>query len=223
MISTVKLVADPYPPYQFEKDGEVIGMDHDIIFEAFKVHGVEARTELLDWDECVALLDAGKAEGIFQITPTPEREKQFRFSKPLRTAHTLFFKKKADSISLNDSSSLGQRLGDLKIGVLAGYSYGDEVDRLKRSMKVEKTLSEELLRGLLRGEFSLALLDKGVAAFLVNKLVLEGVEPVRGFEIPRQLHVAFRKGLREHVQLFNSGLSEIKKNGIYESVYRRYE
>jgi ABC-type amino acid transport substrate-binding protein len=57
----------------------------------------------------------------------------------------------------------------------------------------------------------------------VNKLVLESVEPVRGFEIPRQLHVAFRKGLREHVQLFNSGLSEIKKNGIYESVYRRYE
>jgi polar amino acid transport system substrate-binding protein len=222
MLSMVKLVADPYPPYQFEKNGKITGFDHDIISEAFGVHDVEVRTSLHGWDECMSLLQAGGADGIFQITRTPEREKLFLYSERLRTARTLFFKREADSIQLDNDRNLSDELAGKKIGVLAGYSYNDAVDRLESSLKVEKTGSEDLLRGLVRIEFSLALMDEGVAAFLMKKLELAGVEPLPGFEITRPLYVAFRKDLHDHVRIFNSGLAEIRKSGVYESVYSRY-
>jgi len=222
MLSTVKLVADPYPPYQFVQEGTVTGMDHDIIFEAFKVHGVEAGTTLHSWDECMALMDAGKADGIFQITRTAQREKRYIFSEELRTACTLFFKRKESSISLDCVTGLDSQLSGETVGVLAGYSYSETVDDLVRELKVEKTSSQDLLLGLSRGEFSLALMDEGVAAFLMKRVGVGGVERVAGFDISRPLYVAFRKALSEPVRLFNSGLEEIKKNGVYDSVVRRY-
>jgi polar amino acid transport system substrate-binding protein len=222
MISMVKLVADPYPPYQFEQDGKVTGMDHDIISEAFKVHGVDVQTTLHDWDECVTLLDAGKADGIFQITRNPRREEIYIFSALLRTARTLFFKKGDTIIQLNERKNLADQLSGTKIGVLAGYSYNEAVDRLKSSLKVKKTASKELLQGLFRDEFALALIDEGVAAFLMKRLGVEGVEQAPGFEISRPLYVAFRKNLPEPVHLFNLGLAEIRKNGVYKSVCRHY-
>lgn len=222
MLSLIKLVADPYPPYQFEKEGRVTGMDHDIIFEAFKAHGVEARTTLHHWDECLALMDALKADGIFQITRTGEREKRFVFSGRLRTARTLFYKRTESSISLDGVTGLADQLSGETVGVLAGYSYNKTVDRLERELKVEKTSSEDLLLGLARGEFSLALMDQGVAAFLMKMAGVDGVEPVAGFDIPRPLYVAFRKDLSEPARLFNSGLEEIRKNGVYDTVIRRY-
>jgi len=222
MLSPVKLVADPYPPYQFERDGKVTGMDYDLIYESFKIHDVGIQVSLHGWDECIALLDAGKADGIFQITRNAEREKRFLFSKVLRTARTLFFTKETESIMLHDGKKLSDRLGSEKIGILKGYSYSDEVDALECSLKVEKTANEELLDGLTRCEFSLALIDEGVAAFLIKGPEQEGIKPLPGFEISRPLFVAFRKDMREYVKLFNSGLSEIRINGVYESVLERY-
>jgi ABC-type amino acid transport substrate-binding protein len=222
MLSTVKLVADPYPPYQFERDGEIAGIDHDIISEAFKIHNVEVETALHDWDECVALLDAGKADGIFQITRTPERVGRFIFSDRLRTARTIFFKRTESAIVPGGGKSLVSQLNGTKVGVLAGYSYNEEVDGLESELKVEKNSSEGLLRGLARGEFSLALMDEGVAAFLMKGLEIEGVEQVPGFDIRRDLFVAFRKDLSGPVRCFNSGLEEIRKSGVYDSVAKRY-
>ena len=96
------------------------------------------------------------------------------------------------------------------------------MDGLESELKIEKTSSGSLIRGLARGEFSLALMDEGVAAFLMKRLGVEGLEQVMGFDIPRTLYVAFRKDLSSPVRLFNSGLAEIRKSGIYDSICRRF-
>ncbi len=222
MVSRFRLVADPYPPYQYEDGGSVRGADHDIISEAFKVNGIRTETAIKSWDECMAEMEKGNADGIFQITRTPERARRFIFSHELRTATTLFFKKKGFRIVLDGSAEPALLLRSHKIGVLSGYSYDPVVDNLKGELKVEKKSSESLLYGLLAGEFDLALLDLGVAAYLIKKLRIEGLDSIPGYKIMRQLYVAFRKDLRELVDLFDSGLLEIKENGVYNGIFRKY-
>jgi polar amino acid transport system substrate-binding protein len=222
MVSRVRLVADPYPPYQYEEGGSVRGVDHDIIEEAFKVRGIIAETDLYSWDECIAQMDEEKAGGIFQITRTTERVRRFIFSHELRTATTLFFKNKDLCIVTDGSAEPALLLRSHKIGVLSGYSYDPVVDNVSGELKVEKQSSESLLYGLLAGEFDLALLDLGVAAYLIKKLRIEGLDSIPGYKIMRHLYVAFRKDLRELVDLFDSGLQEIKENGVYDGIFRKY-
>jgi ABC-type amino acid transport substrate-binding protein len=44
-----------------------------------------------------------------------------------------------------------------------------------------------------------------------------------GYEITRQLHVAFQRN-RDHIaDRFNSGLDRVKEKGIYDRIFERYE
>jgi polar amino acid transport system substrate-binding protein len=221
-MATVKLVADPYPPYQFEENGRIIGIDHDVITESLKVHGIAAETSLHGWDECMAMMADRKADGIFQITRTPERAEQFLFSDRLRTASTLFFKRTGLGVDLDGTAQLAPQLSNLKIGVLSGYSYDPAIDSLSGSCKVERESSEALFGGLLQDEFSLALMDQGVAAYLMKRMRMKEIDSARGYEISRELYVAFQKDMSELAHHFNSGLREIRESGVYGEIHRSY-
>jgi polar amino acid transport system substrate-binding protein len=222
MVSKVRLVADPYPPYQFEENGRIRGVDNDIIKESFSVHDIEIETGLYGWDRCMEMMEAGNADGIFQITSTPERERQFLFSHQLRTACTLFFRRKRFPIELDSAVDLGSQLHNVKVGVLSGYSYGAAVDSIGDEQKVSAESGESLVFGLQRGEFALALMDQGVAACLMARLRIDTIEITPGFSIQRKLYVAFRKELFDLVRFFNSGLKTIREKGVYDDVFRRY-
>jgi polar amino acid transport system substrate-binding protein len=218
----VKLVADPYPPYQYEDEGRVIGVDHDIIKTSLKVYGIGAETSLCSWDECMALMENRTVDGIYQITRTPERTAHFLFSEQMRTARTQFHQRTGSAASLDSTVDLVSQLRYLKIGILSGYSYNPDIDSLSDEYKVERQCSEDLLNGLLDEEYSLALMDHGVAVYLMERLGINEIETVEGYEISRPLYVAFQKDLIQLTQHFNAGLEVIRESGVYGDIFRRY-
>jgi polar amino acid transport system substrate-binding protein len=218
-IETVKLVADPYPPYQYEQNDTVKGIDHDIITAAFKEYHIETKTRLFPWEVCIEQMESAKADGIFQITPTPERKKAYLFSHPIRTARAVFFRKAQISIGFNKDEDILTQLKRYKLGVLAGYSYDPMIDSLREPVKTEVKSQEQLLEDLLDREFDLAMMDLGVASYLIEKMHIDGIEQVQGYQIARQLHVAFQKDLGEFVHLFNVGLQKIKEKGLYNKIF----
>ena len=221
-IKTVKLVADPYPPYQYREGNIVKGIDHDIVAAAFREHKIKTKTQLFPWEACIEHMEMKKVDGIFQITLTPEREKAFLFSKLLRTAKTVLLRKAKASVRFNKDDEILTQLKRYKLGVLAGYSYDPIIDSLREPVKTEVKGQEMLLEGLLRGKFDLAIMDLGVAAYLMKKMYLDDIERVEGYDITRQLHVAFQKHLYELVNLFNSGLDKVKEKGIYNKIFKNY-
>jgi polar amino acid transport system substrate-binding protein len=169
---TVRLVADPYPPYQFEEKGQVRGIDQDTIGEALRALGLRASTTLLTWNQCLQWMQDGKADGVYQMAPTPEREKLLLFSTRLH-GHTL--------------------------GILAGYSYGAGIDALPTSLKMELASQEALARALAEGRVDAILMDQGVAGYLAKKLGLEPMERIEGYELRKRgldLRIFQRYGVR---------------------------
>lgn len=221
-VKTVTLVADPYPPYQYEEDGAVKGVDHDIITAAFQEYSIETTTQLFPWEVCIEHMEMKKADGIFQITSTPEREKAFLFSKPFRTARTVFFSTARASVSFHKDGDILSQLKGYRVGVVAGYSYDPLIDRLKEPLKIAVKSQEMLLEDLVRGTFDLAIMDLGVAEYLIKKMGIEDIERVGGFEITRQLHVAFQQDRDELVTFFNTGLDKVQEKGLYKGTFEMY-
>jgi polar amino acid transport system substrate-binding protein len=223
MISkVVRLVADPYPPYQFEEKGVLKGIDNEVITLAFKEHQIITRVKLFPWEDCIGLIKRKEADGIFQIVRSPEREKSLIFSKPLRTARTIFLKMVDADLVLSNDKDLKIQLKDYKIGVLAGYSYSDEIDNLSGPFKKEYQSQESLLIELSKGTLDLVIMDLGVASYLIDTMHFIGIVKVPGYEITRQLHVAFQNDYDDLVNIFNSGLDRIKEKGIYNKIYQKY-
>ena len=220
--TVIQFVADPYPPYQYNDDGKVQGIDHDVIQAAFREHGLETHTRLFAWDECIRIMEAGLADGLFQIQPTAERARTFHFSTLLRTARTVFLGNSNIPIDLSDMQMEADVLKKYSLATVRGYSYDSAIDELSGPNRVYVADQKALLIGLSQGAFDLALMDWGVAVFLCQKLGIEGVGKVAGFEYQRQLHVAFQKELGEIVDLFNSGLDKIEKEGGRRRIYEKY-
>jgi len=221
-VKKLKLVADPYPPYQWEEKGIIKGADHEIITRAFRTQSISIETTLHGWIECINLVKTGKADGIFQITITPERERMFLFSDILRIAETCFFRRKTPHVSEENDLDILKKIQKLRIGTLSGYNYDTVIDNLGRDVKIEANSNQELLFGLQQGNFDYILIDTGVAGYLINKFQLKGIEKSSGYIIKRKLHVAFNKKLTEIVKLFNTGLRIIKDEGIYDQILSKY-
>ena len=219
---TINLVADPYPPYQYMENGVIKGIDHDIINAAFKEHRIEIRVQLFPWDECVSSINQKRADGIFQIVRTPEREKDFVFSDPLRTAKTVFLRKLRSNIEIRNEKKLAEQLIGYKVGALSGYSYNPEVDSLEEPIKKDFQDQGTMMRELSDGRLDLVIMDLGVAYYLMDKMDIKDIERVPGYEKRRQLYVAFQRDLTELRNLFNSGLDRVKKKGIYNTIFHTY-
>lgn len=218
-VEVVRLVADLYPPYQFARDGGITGADYEIVVRSFAARGVETTIRLLPWEQCLRAIGCGDADAIFQIVRSPERECDLVFSTRFRTAKTLVFKR-ADLVV-----KPGQELPDLlaahTVGVVRGFSYGlDVLDRSSGTIEVEK--QQELLEGLSKRRFELALLDQGVAAYLIKELRVTGIEPIVGVQISRGLYVAARRGLAAVAKAFDDGFATLAASGDYDLILRSY-
>ncbi len=218
----VTLVADPYPPYQYEEDGNLKGMDYEVIVSVFHGMGCDVHVALCPWQECLRRLDRREADGIFQITRTPEREERYVFSDLLRSAKTVLLARSGEPIRLDPTKDLREELSPYSLGLLPGYSYHPAVDALDPATKTEVQRQEDLLLGVKERRFDLAIIDLGVAAFLIEKLGITGVERVEGFSVTRELFVAFRPEFRDLVPRFNGELTKLKQQGRLESITRRY-
>jgi polar amino acid transport system substrate-binding protein len=218
----VRLVADPYPPYQFELAGRVVGCDYELVVGAFESAGLLTTVRLLPWHACLAEIGHGRADGIFQIVRTPERDGQLRFSRPFRIARTLVYQRRGTFDRFASLADLESAAAAHPVGVLRGFSYDPLIDRLAARARIEVDTHEDLIRGLADASFDLALLDVGVATQLIGALGVDRIESVPGVEIARELCLAVRPPLQQVLEAFESGLDELRERGRDREILRKH-
>ena len=215
---TIRLVADPYPPYQYLEGRSIKGADHELIQSAFREYGIITKTTLFPWDECMSRMERGEAQGIFQIQATPERELEFIFSDPLRTARTVLFGREDTGLNPDAFDAIEDCFRKHGLGTVRGYSYGSIIDSMKGPGIVTVSSQEELIMGLGEKAFGMALIDLGVGKYLSAKMDITNIHVIPGFEITRVLHVAFQKKLGSLVNIFNAGLKAVIRKGIRDRI-----
>lgn len=203
-----------YPPFEYMENGEVAGLDADIIKEAAKRMGIEYKWLNTNFDGLIPALQTKKVDIVIAgMSVTPERSKAVNFSVPYLTSNASIITNKNNPIKdMND---------------LSGKSYGVELGTTKEASARKIQGAEVIpfssntgaLVALKSGKIDGMVLDESVATKFVEKnseLILVGVmegEPKA---------VAFNKDDAELCEKFNKVIEEMLQDGTIEKLRAQY-
>jgi polar amino acid transport system substrate-binding protein len=212
-----------FKPFEYTDDsGKFVGIDMDILEAISKDQGFKYEMQVLGWDASIAACQAGQADGMIAgASITDERkESGWIFSDGYYDANQCMAVESSSSIAGFDDLA-GQQVA-VKTGTMsAAYAeslagdYGFTVTYFEDS----PTMYQAVVGGQVAAAFddtpimAANIKDSGIAMKLVDGT---GNEPASyGFAI-------FNADNQELIDMFNKGLANIKANGTYDEILKKY-
>lgn len=214
---TILLASDPYPPFISSNKSGVL---KEIVEEAFKIKGYNLKIEVTNWPRAYELSVKGVYDGLIGIHYSIEREKNFIFSQPVIYNELSFFSLKSNNININE-------LEAYKIGTVKGYSYSKEFNENLNIRKIEALNVNDNIRALINNRVNLIIESTYVLNYLLNndfKAYKNKIDLIKPFS-KKPLYIALvKKNISSEIIIkdFNEGLDEIKKNGTYTRLLKKY-
>lgn len=202
---------EPYIGQNMPNQGYVAAL----VKEAYATAGYEVKYEFMPWARVVALAKEGKTDGYLPEYYAESLKTDFLVSEPFPGGPLGFFKRKADKVTFTNL----QDLKDLKIGVVRDYVNTEEFDKAAFLTKEEANDDITNLRKLLGNRLDLAVMDKYVGMYLIQKEMadkageLEFVSPVLE---EKSLYLCISKktaNAEAKIKAFNDGLKAMHDNG----------
>ena len=216
----VKVASDiAYQPFEFTKNGKTVGFDIDLMREIGKRAGFEPQFQNVTFDGIIQGLGSNLYDSaISAMTITPEREKQIDFSKPYFNADQSLMVQKGSKIkSTND-------LSGKTVGVQIGTTGAMEANKLKKNGKVGQVRTFDTITdafaALQNGQIDAIINDFPVSAYRA-KTSNGSLVIVQTIPTGEQYGIAFPKD-SELLKPTNKALAEIKKDGTYAKLYKKW-
>jgi len=209
------------PPYMYEAGGNPAGLYPAIFKEAFSRMGVQAIFIALPWKRALSECDAGKA-GIGGIYQNDERLKKYDYSSPYYEEHIAVYTLKSSGFIYSSTADLYGKT----VGVLQGWSYGDDFDKAVAAGKIKKEevasdatnmtkLSNKRLDAIL------SIVESGDAE--VSKQNLSGtVVRQQKYIATSSVYLVFNKtaNKKETLSKFDAAISAMKKDGTFDRIVK---
>lgn len=216
---TLRIAGDRnFPPYEYiDEHGEYIGFNVDIIRAIALSTGINVQFYPMEWQETSEKLQAKEVDVIQGIKITKEREKYYDFSDAyLENSQSIFV--------LMDTEI--EKLEDLSFQRVAIQQGDVAITNLKALWEVKIIFTsdqEEAMRKLLVGEVDAYIGNTLTGAFLINQLGVRNQVKIVGEMLnPSKYAVAVARGDVYTQHIINKGLKEIKRNGTYDKIYRKW-
>ncbi|TGN38688.1 substrate-binding periplasmic protein [Marinobacter confluentis] len=217
----IEVVTSEYPPYEYLRDGEVVGDDTRIIRRVLAEMGYQANIRILPWARAEQLARNGRADMLYSLTFSETRDRHYYFTAPINAAQDVFYKRRNHDLQWQTLDDLA----GLNFGLSAAYSYAPEFmdwlfDGNARMTKITHEKPELTgLRLVGLGRIDLFICELSVCDYLLEQNVsqhqeLANVERMAGDVGPeRSFRAAFSRKLpngRELRDEFNAALKKIR-------------
>ena len=194
-----------FPPYEFLRGQEIVGIDVEICRAIAEKLGREFKAETVDFDSVIPAVISGKADvAAAGITVTEDRKKNVDFSVPyVKTGIVVVYKK---SNPFKDKAQLKGK----RIGVQGGTTSETFVlEELKQEPDRSRSPAEAVA-GLKAGRVDFVIADIDPAKNCVKG---EADLALSDFITSEEYAVAIRKGQPELLKAINETIAELKQNG----------
>ncbi len=222
---------DPWAPYQYlTVNGQVEGLDVEIVRSAAAKAGCEVAFEQGDWSSLLSALRSGEIDLLTGATRTPSRESFARFSAPYRAESFVLYVRRDEADNYNATSLQTLLESGFTLGVTDGYIYGEQVSGLQQ----HPIFAEQFVDASI-GELNYArLIDLEIDGFLEDPFVAATTLRRRGWgdEIQAhpleisggEVHMMFsRQSVEEDlVQAINASLQSMRGDGSYQAMLDKY-
>jgi polar amino acid transport system substrate-binding protein len=208
----IKLGTSPdYPPFEYKKDGEVVGFDIALAKEITEKLGMKLEIQELEFNGLIPALQTGKVDFVVSgLTLTPERSTNVDFSNVYYQASIVGIAKEGVDIEDLDNKRIGAQLGSIMEGV------AKEKQNELSNVSVEFLSNNlHLLQELKLGRIDVLLLEEGQVKEILgaNPGLIAHVFPKSGDGYA----IAFKKG-SELKEKFNQAIESLEKEGAIEKI-----
>lgn len=208
-----------YRPFEYvDESGEIVGFDIDLIKELAKRAGYEVELVNTKWDGIFTALAAGEFDVVASAcTITDERKQSVDFTDPYFNA--------GQSIAVLADNETIKTVEDLKgkrIGVQLGTTGDMEASKIEGA---EVKRYEEItlaFQALANGDVDAIVNDTPTSADII-KANPEIKAKIVGEPFTNEFYgIAVNKGKPEIRDALNKALAEIKADGTYDQIYRKW-
>jgi polar amino acid transport system substrate-binding protein len=198
------------------------GFVNHVITEAFQRRGYTVKYTYLPWQRAVTETKDGKYPALSYVYWSKDREKEFYLSDPINEEKIVLFHLKSKPIK--DWKTLDD-LKNHKFGATRGYTYTKAFWKAAESKRLEVDVTDsdkQNFKKLLAGRIDIFPSGLVNGYNILQKEFNPNTPPLITFH-PKPLskttgHLAFtrsRKNSENLLRIFNQGLAELKKEGIY--------
>jgi polar amino acid transport system substrate-binding protein len=211
----------PYPPFQSEQGGKVVGFDVDLVDLVAKELGVTQ--EIVDTPfenfKTGAFLNSGQCDiAAAGITITEERRKNVDFSDPYFDAtQAVLARKGAGTTSLADLKAKNRKLG------AQAQTTGEEYVQKHGFNQVSFESSDAVLNGLRTGQVDAVVIDYPVVqGWLKDPANASAFETIDNLNTGEQYGFSIKKGNTQLLAAVNRVIARAKADGSYKQSYEKW-
>ena len=224
----IVLKADEWCPYNCKPGSDKEGFMIEIAKEILGGAGHEVKYELSPWDKAIASVREGNGDGVVGADNTADAP-GFIFPKEATAINsTCFYSKKGKDWKFKNMDSLK----GVKVGVIEGYAYYDEVDEFvesspKNLVKVSgkeagKDLASRLVRGILDVVIENEFVAPGVFGKEMANIEVSGCGGVSGLFVAFSPHDSKKAKSEEYAKLMTEGMQKLRKEGKLQKILDKY-
>ena len=227
---TLTMGWEEWAPFTFtNKQGQVIGLDAELIQSVIPRMGHELEYIELPWKRTLSLLERGETHIAASAFKTSEREAYAHFSIPYQKETYMMYVRKGEAKQYKQRSLQDIKDSNFRFGVLRGSVYGHTFNELMKEASFAKQVEavakdEQNHLKLLSGRFDGFIQETSrLAANKENAELLSKIEPL--FIVDQNmLHIMFSKKSvsTDFVEQFNKQLQSYMNDGAYENLFAKY-
>lgn len=205
-----------FPPYEFIKDGQIVGIDVEIAQELAKRMGYELKIMDMEFNTIISSIESGKANlGLAGMTVTEERKKSVNFSIPYaKSVQVIIVKDESEIKSLDDleGKKIGTQLGTTG-DIYAKDDFGEEAVQ-----SFDK--HADAILALKSGKIDLVMIDEMTGKeFLKNNSDLKSLETPYASE---EYAIAVGKNNEKLLEDINRVLVDMKEDKSLDKIIAKY-
>lgn len=211
-----------YPPFEMEDDdGNLVGIDMDLIRAIAEDQGFEIEIQSLGFDAACTALESGEADAVIAgMTITDARSEKYDFSDEYyETGVTMGVLADSDIDSYDDLEGQVVVAKTSTTGLEFAQSIEDEYGFTLEVVEESALMFEKVKSGEAIACFE----DTPVLKYQISIGELDFATPC-GNENPSYYGFAVLKGENaELLEMFNTGLANLKESGEYDEILAAYE
>ncbi len=208
-----------FPPFEYiGDDGEPDGFDMALIKAVGEKLGVEVKVENMEFDSLVSAIGSKTDIAIAGMTVTEERKQSVDFSEPYYDAiqHVL--------VPVDSTIATYDDLKGKKIGCQLGGTGDFIVEEIEGAIDRQYNKPVDAVNDLVNGRLDAVIIDSNPAGVFASHYPdkikdLDG--EAFGFEL-EQYAIAMPKGDTALAEAINGAIKELKDNGTFDELVKKY-
>jgi polar amino acid transport system substrate-binding protein len=215
MPQRVSFCFNEWPPYSSAEAGEPVGLSVDILREAARRSGITPHFVALPWKRCLKEVETGAIDAVMDAATRPEFvHGTISFSVYTNT----FWVREDDRSAQFDRSVLTGR----RLGIVAGYVYGEALDRLfaESGVVIDTAIDDAtLVRKLAFGRTDIIVADHVSTRFLAaaGDLDIRPLPPPHSFD---RLYPSFNRDRQASMRRIDEALTAMCADRWIARAYR---